>query len=177
MIDELLSIPDTDLDQRESTRARGAALRFLTTRFRSVAEVRERLGRRFEKNIVEQTVTRLVEEGLLNDEQFAQQWRQSRERRKPRSRRMIEQELKQRGVADDVVDDAMQDFDSLDAAYRSVAKYAARQGRNDRAVFDRRVSAFLGRRGFEPSVVRETLRRLREELAVGSPVDPEMAYE
>ena len=175
MNDDPDSIPAVGSGNRESLRARGAALRLLAAKPRSVAEMRERLGHRFAKDVVEQTVAHLVREGLLNDEQFAQQWRQSRERRKPRSRRMIAQELKQRGVADDVISDALQDFDSSDAAYRSVVKYANRQDRSNRATFDRRVSAFLGRRGFEPGIIRQTLTRLREELAVGSPVSPEMA--
>jgi regulatory protein len=170
MIDESSSVPGILPTSTEASRARGTALRLLAVRSRSVVEIQERLGRRFPRDTVEQTVARLIADGLLNDDDFAQQWRQSRERNKPRSRRKIEQELKQRGVSDDVIDGVLEDYDSLDAAYRSVARYAARQ---NRAVFDRRVAAFLSRRGFEPDVVRQTLRRLREELGVGSPATNE----
>ncbi|CAI8026994.1 Regulatory protein RecX [Geodia barretti] len=94
------------LESNDFSRARSAALRLLSARSRSVAEMRERLGKKFASEAVEQTVALLTAEGLLNDAAFAQQWRQSRERRKPRSSRMIEHELKQLGIADDIIDGA-----------------------------------------------------------------------
>ena len=177
MINEPPYRPNVGLHNTELARARGAALRLLAARSRSVVEMQERLGRRFARDTVEETVTRLIADGLLNDEEFAQQWRQSRERPKPRSRRMIEQELKQRGVTPDVIDHALEDYDSLGAAYRSVVKYASRQDHSDRVVFERRVTAFLGRRGFEPGIARQTLRRIWDELEVVGSVTPEPEYD
>lgn len=160
-----MSIPETAF-RSEAAQARNAALRLLTTRPRTVEEMRKRLGQRFGAWAVEQTVSRLQSEGLLNDEEFAQQWRSSRERRKPRSRGIIERELRDKGVAEDIIGGALEGYDSADAAHRATARYAARQSGSGRAVFDRRVGAFLGRRGFEPSVIRQTLQQLREELEV-----------
>ncbi len=160
--------PSPSLNHRDAQLARGAALKLLAVRSRSIAEMRERLGRRFQRDVVEQTVSRLVEEGLLNDAEFADQWRQSRERHKPRSRGMIERELRQRGVSNEIASNALEGFDSLDAAYRAASRYAARQARCDRATFDRRVGTFLARRGFEPGLLRQTLARLREELQIGN---------
>ena len=156
--------PDLSSRIPEPDRARGAALRLLAVRSRTVAELRERLGQRFQSEAVEQTLASLLDEGLLNDSDFAQQWRYSRERRKPRSRSMIERELKQRGIADDIISETLEDYDSLDAAYRASVRYAARQSGNDRPTFDRRVGAFLGRRGLEAGVIRHTLQRLHKEL-------------
>lgn len=150
----------------EAEKARGFAMRLLALRPRTVSEVRKGLGQRFDRQTVERTVTRLQTEGLLNDADFASQWRDSRERRKPRSQGMIERELKQRGVSEDVISEALEGFDSSAAAHRAAVRYAARQAGNDRVTFDRRVGAFLGRRGFEPSVIRQTLNRLREELDI-----------
>lgn len=149
----------------EEAQARNAALRLLTVRSRTVEEMRNRLGQRYGASVVEQTVARLQSEGLLNDAEFAQQWRSSRERRKPRSRRMIERELREKGVEDSVISETLEGYDSADAAYRAAARYTARQSHCDRATFDRRVGSFLNRRGFEPGVIRQTIQRLREELA------------
>ena len=154
----------------EAAQAHSAALRLLTVRPRTVAEIRERLEPRFGADAVEQTLARLQSEGLLNDTEFAQQWRSSRERRKPRSRRMIEQELRRKGVDEEVIGDTLEDYDSSGAAYRAAAKYAAKQKGSDRATFDRRVGAFLERRGFEYAIIRRILQRLREELAVSESV-------
>ena len=156
------------LPRTETERARGAALRLLALRPRTVSEIRERLGRRFDSNAVEKAVSRLLSEGLLDDADYAQQWRQSRERRKPRGRRMIAKELKAHGVADDLIEDALEGYDSLEAARRAALRYATRQTAADRTTFDRRVGAFLDRRGFETDVIRRVLQELREELGINS---------
>ena len=150
----------------ETERARGAALRLLALRSRTVSEIRERLGRRFDNNTVEKVVSRLLSDGLLDDADYAQQWRQSRERRKPRGPRMIAKELKARGVADDLIKDALEGYDSLEAARRAAFRYATRQSAADRTIFDRRVGAFLVRRGFETEVIRKILQEFREELGI-----------
>ena len=160
-----MSAPETP-SRPEAAQARNAALRLLTIRPRTVAEMRERLEPRFRADTVEETLARLLSEGLLNDTEFARQWRSSRERRKPRSRRMIEQELRSKGIAEDVASDALEGYDSTGAAYRAAAKYAIRQKGASREIFNRRVSAFLERRGFEYEIIRRTLQQLRAELAV-----------
>ena len=133
--------------------------------------MRGRLEPRFGTDTTDRTLARLQSEGLLNDAEFAQQWRSSRERRKPRSRRMIEQELRSKGVAEDIVSNTLEDYDSSDAAYRAAVKYAARQKGSSQAAFDRRVGAFLERRGFECQIIRRILRQLREELGVSETGD------
>ncbi len=165
-----MSTPETAF-RSEAAQAHGAALRLLTIRPRTVAEMRERLEPRFRADTVEQTLARLLSEGLLNDAEFAQQWRGSRERRKPRSQRMIEQELRRKGVDEEVIGDTLEGYDSYDAAYRAAAKYAARQRGSSRATFDRRVGAFLERRGFEYGIIRPILQQLREELDVSETED------
>ena len=165
-----MSITETALPSEEA-QARAAALRLLAIRSRTVSEMRDRLTARFATPLVEQVLARLQSEGLLDDTEFARQWRSSRERRKPRSRRMIEQELQRKGVPEDIASNALEGYDSSDAAYRAAAKYAARQKRSSRVTFDRRVGAFLERRGFEPAIIRQTLRQLREKLDISEAED------
>ena len=157
----------------ESGRAHGAALRLLALRPRTVSEIRERLGRRFDRVSVEQTISRLLSEGRLNDAEYAQQWRDSRERRKPRGRRLIARELSARGIAGHLIENALEGYDSMDAARRAALRYAVRQSASDRVIFDRRVGAFLDRRGFEPEVIRNVLQELREELNISYPLSTE----
>ena len=162
--------------QEPSRKADAAALRLLAIRDRTVSEMRSHLERRFGAELAERTVTKLLSQGLLNDTDFAHHWRQNREKRKPRGLTMIKQELRQRGIAEDTIEAALENFDSADAAYRAVAKYASRQTALDKLSFDRRVGAFLGRRGFEPRIIRGTLRRLHTELDLqneGQPSLPE----
>ncbi len=167
--------PATLSFRTEADRARGAALRLLTLKPRTVSEIRERLGSRFDGDSVEQAVSRLLSEGLLDDAEYAQQWRDSRERRKPRGRRMITKELKARGIAGHLIEHALEGYDSTDAARRAASRYAARQSASDRATFDRRVGAFLHRRGFEPEIIRQVLQELRDELNITNSLSTESA--
>ncbi len=166
MFEEPIDNPHRPSGREESARARNAALRLLALRPRTAAEMRERLRRRFSDTAAEQTVSKLQAEGLLNDKDFARQWRESRERRKPRSPGMIAQELKQRGVAAEIISQALEGFDSYAAAYRSAIRYASRQSSSDRAAFGRRVGSYLERRGFNPGVIRRTVEQLQGELGV-----------
>ena len=156
----------------QEAQASNAALRLLAIRPRTVDEMRQRLATRF-GTAAEKTISRLQAQGLLNDADFAQQWRNSRERRKPRSQGMIQRELRAKGVADEIISQTLEGYDSAAAAHRAAARYAARQSGGGRAVFDRRVGAFLSRRGFNGEIIRQTLERLREELQVTKAESPE----
>ena len=157
----------------QEAQASNAALRLLAIRPRTVDEMRQRLSTRFGAAAAEKTIIRLQAQGLLNDAAFAQQWRNSRERRKPRSQGMIQSELRAKGVADEIISQTLEGYDSAAAAHRAAARYAARQSAGGRAVFDRRVGAFLNRRGFNGETIRQTLERLREELQITKAESPE----
>lgn len=157
----------------QEAQASNAALRLLAIRPRTVDEMRQRLSTRFGGAAAEKTISRLQAQGLLNDAAFAQQWRNSRERRKPRSQGMIQRELRAKGVADEIISRTLEGYDSAAAAHRAAARYAARQSGAGRAVFDRRVGAFLNRRGFNGEIIRQTLERLREELQITRADSPE----
>src|SRR6266542_6260426 len=78
-----------------------AALRFLAVRPRSEAEVRTRLLRaRHEATAIEQALERLRQDGLLDDAAFAQYWLEQRRTFRPRGARLVQAELRQRGIAD-----------------------------------------------------------------------------
>lgn len=157
------------LHHSDLAKASGMSLRLLASRPRTVAEIKEKLSKRFGTETVEQVVDRLQTQGILDDRAYARQWRESRERRKPRSSKTIAKELSQKGISGENIEDALQGFDSQSAAYKAAVKYAFRQSGKDNSAFDRRVAAFLERRGFQPSIIRDTVRRLREELGIGEP--------
>lgn len=76
-----------------------AAARFLEARSRSVAEVRRRLtGAGYQAALVDGAIARLTELGMLDDEQFARAWVESRDRSRPRGERAIRDELRVKGI-------------------------------------------------------------------------------
>ncbi len=53
--------------------------------------------------MVETAIDRLVELGILDDAAFARAWVESRDRAHPRGGRALRQELRAKGIADDVI--------------------------------------------------------------------------
>ncbi len=137
-------------------------MRFLAYRPRSEAEVRRRLARNFPAQVVAPLVESLTRQGLIDDRAFARQWRASREKRRPRSQRLIKQELRHLGVSDEVIAESLDGFDDAANAYLAGERPAQRLADRgvDRAEFGRRIAALLGRRGFGYGVIRETTGQL-----------------
>ena len=76
-----------------------AGLRFLEARARSVGEVRRRLtSAGYREDLVTAAIDRLSELGMLDDEAFAAQWVESRDRAHPRGEHALMIELRQKGV-------------------------------------------------------------------------------
>lgn len=93
-----LELPDTS--PRD---ARLAAMRLLTRREHSCQELQQKLKNKgFDESLVEQTTDDLKQQGLLSDERFAESYLRFR-RNKGHGPIRIKQELKQRGVSDDIV--------------------------------------------------------------------------
>ena len=155
--------------------AKNAALRLLSYRSRSEAEIRRRLQERFTNEIIDRTLSDLRRQGLLDDPVFAREWRAQREKFRPRGPGMIRQELQRLGVDRQVIRDALSNFDASVNAYQAGSRYATKLPLEDAAVFRRRLGAFLHRRGFEGDVLGPTVERLWQELSdpLHSNVDPD----
>ena len=144
-------------------RARAAALRLLTYRPRTAAEVRGRLLRRFDAAVVAQVIDELSDQSLLDDIQFAHRWTEGRDSRSPRSATAIRRELVSRGVERTVAEQAVGDLDDEDSAYRAGLKHARRTAGTDLQTFQRRLRGYLQRRGYSYAITRRTIDRLWAE--------------
>ena len=138
-----------------------SALRLLSYRQRSEAELRDRLThKQVPADVVSDTLFRLRNAGLLDDEAFARDWVESRTQRAPRSRRLVAAELLARGVPKEMIAEAAGTIDERDAAYRAAERRARSLAGLPYADFRQRISGLLLRRGFDYDVVRETVRKL-----------------
>jgi regulatory protein len=146
-----------------------SALNFLTARPRSRAEVRRRLLRPrpnrqpLALEVVDRVLARLERMGLLDDREFSEFWVEQRERFSPRSASAVRFELRQRGVAREITEDAV---DAEQDEQRALA--AGRQrlhslGGLDFETFRDRLGPFLLRRGFSYTIARQVTKTLWEE--------------
>lgn len=143
----------------------GAALRFVSYRSRSEGEVRRRLSRRFSTDDVERAVSYLKERDLLNDLDFAIQWRRDRESHRPRSNRIVRFELLRLGVGRDVVEEALEGYDEEGNARRAAALASSKLLGLNEATFRRRLSGHLARRGFARGIALRVVDDVWRELA------------
>lgn len=142
------------------------ALRFLGYRARSVREVRENLQKHeIPEAVIEQTLARLKETGLLNDQEFAQAWVENRNTFRPRSRRALTLELRRKGLDEEVISETLaQNLDESALAREAARKYLRKVQGLDWPEFHSRLGGFLGRRGFTYAIVSTVLREMWAEL-------------
>ena len=145
-------------------RCLNAAYHFLSYRPRSEAEVRNRLKRRgFDAESIEAVISRLKEQGLIEDLAFARFWKENSQTFNPRSQRLTGLELKAKGVPAEVIDQVLGGLDDEDSAYRAASAKASRLKTDDYQTFRKRLGDYLNRRGFDYGVINSTVRRLWQE--------------
>jgi len=151
-------------------RCLNAANRYLSYRPRSEAELRERLKRRgFDGQEIEAVVSRLKQQGLVDDVAFAQFWRDNRDSFRPRSQWLLRRELRQKGVAAETIEEVVSGTSDDESAYRAARGKARQLSTADYEGFRRRLGGFLQRRGFDYGVTNRTVRRVWEEMGNDSP--------
>jgi regulatory protein len=148
----------------EQEKAYQQAMLFLSYRARSEAEVRKNLEKhKFPAAVIERTIERLREERLVNDEQFAQAWVANRSEFRPRSRRALTVELRQKGLTEADIRSATGAVDEESLAYEAAQKRVRRLDGLEWPEFRKKLSEHLARRGFGYEVIALTVKRLWAE--------------
>ena len=145
--------------------AMSVALRYLTARPRSERELRDRLRqRKVGEMVIDRAVEQLRARGLLDDFTFAQYWVDQRVTFRPRSRRMLEMELRRKGVDGTAIEDATLDMDDEAEAYRAAQRRARSLPTDDFDAFFKKLVDHLRRRGFGYGTASKTARGLWAEF-------------
>ena len=142
------------------------AVKLLTVKPRSVAELRERLlqGKNTTAAIVETVIARLEEYGYLNDERFAFSYASLKVKQRPVGRRRLQRDLKLKKVENRVAEDVLElvyaetpEEQLIDAA---IAKRLRLRGRPKTRVEAKKLFDHLLRQGFEFELVSDKVRAL-----------------
>lgn len=153
-------------DVDEPDRAIASALNLLTHRGRSERELRQRLRMKsYTAGAIDEAIRKVVDWGYLDDERFAAAWVEQRQAGKPRSRRALANELREKGVAREIVETTLEDAEIDEVA--DARRLAADKWRKDHALeLDKRrqrTAAFLARRGYGWDVAKQVLDELARE--------------
>ena len=142
-----------------------SAFTFLAHRPRSEWEIRRNLkGKEYPPAIIDATIRRLEELDFCNDVEFARYWVRQREQFKPRSPMALSQELRQKGVEREVIDEVLSEIDVEASAMRAAEKRAPRWEHLDEEMFREKMSRYLAGRGFRYDVTRDVVRQLWERI-------------
>ncbi len=163
-----LSQPKIDRLEHENRlkRALAAAGRLLSFRPRSERELKLKLTQKgFDAATVAASLKYLKEHGLVDDAAFARYWAENRTTFSPRSQRLVQLELRQKGVTAEVAEEMSGEVDDEAAAYAAGAKRASRLDISDYEEFRRRLGEYLRRRGFGYDVINRSVKRLWQEIA------------
>ena len=125
-------------------------------------------------DIVDLAIERLLRVGLLNDEVYARSVARAKAVGQGHSKRRVQQELFRRGVDREVADDAIEETFAEEAVDEdALVEQAARKKLRslaalDRAARDRRLYAFLARRGFDGDAIRRGMKKVTGEEAAAA---------
>lgn len=161
-----------------------AALHYLSYRPRSENEVRSRLHKRgFDSGVVDEIISELKEQKLVDDAVFARYWKDERLAFNPRSRSLVKYELRQKGVNVEIAEEVAGGLDDEASACEAARRKVRALADSDYGEFHRRLSGYLRRRGFSYEVINCVVARLwREQKAasdagscIGSSLDTDSA--
>jgi regulatory protein len=150
-------------EMNDVARATDTAIRLLTSRPRAVAEIRDHLRRsRYDDETIAEVLRKLRDWNYFDDEVFARQWVENRERHRPRGRRLLELELRRKGVDREAADAAIEEaeVDEFRGALAIARDKLRTYGALEPAVAQRRLAGFLGRRGYGYDVIKPVLAEL-----------------
>ncbi len=152
-----------DVDAQEVANQR--ALNFISYRPRSEAEVRKNLKKHdTPEEVITEVLARLRQNGLVDDAQFAQTWVENRSTFRPRGRRALIMELRQKGIGDEAIDEVLRDLDEDNLAYQAALKQSRKYKGLEWMAFRQKMGAFLARRGFNYGVAKPVIEQVWSEI-------------
>lgn len=157
----------TEDSGKRAEQARALCLRLLTARARTRAELEAQLAKRgYPDEVSVAVLDRLAQVGLVDDEDFAEQWVRSRRQNAGKGKRALAAELRNKGVDNEVIDSALAGIDA--GAERTRAEQLVRDKLRREKLGDpgdrdaenkvaRRLVGMLARRGYHQTMALDVV--------------------
>jgi regulatory protein len=141
-----------------------ASLHFLSYRPRSEAEVKKRMNKRgFDEGTINSAINHLKKLDLVNDAEFARYWRDNRAAFNPKARFILKNELRLKGVEEQIAVEAVQDVDEMEAALQAGKKKARVIAGLSREEFEKKLINYLRWRGFSYEIIKNVCDKLWDQ--------------
>ncbi|HSW97200.1 MAG TPA: regulatory protein RecX [Candidatus Saccharimonadales bacterium] len=139
------------------------AVRYLGYRPRSIKEIQTYLKKKqVSEAFTEAVIKKLLEQKFLNDTEFAQMWVRTRVTLKPLSQKVLRMELKEKGIASDIIDSVLLEQQAESGSDFEMARLLVQKrqkryiGMPKEAVFAK-LGGFLARRGFSYDIIKRSI--------------------
>ena len=154
--------------ERLEQRARNVLLHQLARSAKSTQQLRKILEQReIPSEIAERVLIRFTEVGLIDDQAYAETIVNSRRNFKGLSKSAIKRELNEKGVPAPLIEQAIESItaeDDLAAAQDLAARRIRQMSALAKDVRERRLTGYLGRKGYPSSVVFAAIRFAESQL-------------
>ncbi len=144
------------IDKEEFSKARNKAFKLLSYRERTIKEIEDRLRKKdFSEEVIKAVVDFLLENDYLNEERFAEMWIRSRKNHHPRGRKLIYKELKNKGVNQRIINNALNQYlssqEELEMAQYLMDKWLRRRTEEDSSSY--KLKNYLANKGFHYDLI------------------------
>lgn len=148
-------------DEKLEQRAKNILLHQLSRSMKTELQLRQVLEKReIPSEIADRVLMRFTEAQLIDDSAYAKAFVASRIACGGKARSVIRRELRQKGVSDDLANQALEGLDKeteSELALSLARKRLSALRNYDREIKLRRLQGFLARRGFDSEIIRRTL--------------------
>ncbi|HXS14665.1 MAG TPA: regulatory protein RecX [Candidatus Saccharimonadales bacterium] len=143
-------------------------LKYLGYRPRSEKEIRDYLAKKtanilnFDVQLIDLIIHKLKQQRFLNDREFARMWVHSRTSFKPKGRRIIAMELKQKGISPELIEEALLSPEEalptdLENATEVLEKKRKKYEGMERQERFNKAGSMLARRGYDLDTIRKAI--------------------
>lgn len=144
-------------DRAVLDKAYDRTLNLISRRRRSEWEIRQYLKRKdYQDEIIEKTLNKLSESGYVNDFAFARAWVENRRLLKATSKRRLSQELRAKRVADEVIQQALEDDETDDKDI--LKKLVDKKRQQTRYQDDLKLMQYLSRQGYSYGDIKSAIQ-------------------
>ena len=148
--------------QAQANKAYDKALHYLSYRARTKQEIRQHLKKKdMDDFVIEETIERLSANRYVDDLEFGRAWLNSRANANPKSKRVLEYELRQKGVDQADIEQILSelDLDEEVLAWDAIAKKLYTWQKLEDEAFKKKITGHLGRRGFNYEIIKAVIHK------------------
>lgn len=143
-------------------KAQSYSLRLLSIKLRTEKELKEKLFQKsYPNEIIDQLIDKLIQSKLIDDERFASLWIENRKNLKNKSTYVIRQELKIKGVSEEIINNALSkgttssDLESAKKLLERKSHLFSKKTGRDKTL---KQQQFLARNGFSWDVIKKVTK-------------------